>query len=119
VDTLAAPDMRLDEGRQGLISIRLDEAPEGLARDRGEATGSGSMIAGTKLGAATASSRSTFRLRRQVRSCARDTPCRRAVADTKRGPARLSSTIRTFSSSDHRRRRPVSTISRRPKALFV
>jgi hypothetical protein len=40
-------------------------------------------------------------------------PCRRAVAEASRGPDRLSSTMRTFTSSGHRRRRPVSTISRR------
>ena len=37
----------------------------------------------------------------------------RAVADASRGPEKLSSTIRSFSAADHRRRRPVSTISRR------
>lgn len=46
-------------------------------------------------------------------------PCRRAVAETNRGPARLSSTMRAFSSSDQARRRPVSTISMRPKTLCV
>ena len=38
---------------------------------------------------------------------------RRAVAEARRGPEKLSSTIRSLASSDHRRRRPVSTISRR------
>jgi hypothetical protein len=46
-------------------------------------------------------------------------PWRLAVADTRRGPAKLSSTILTFSSSDQRRRRPVATISSRPNALIV
>ena len=40
-------------------------------------------------------------------------PCRRAVADASRGAEKLSSTIRSFSAADQRRRRPVSTISRR------
>ena len=40
-------------------------------------------------------------------------PCRRAVADDSRGAEKLSSTIRSFSAADHRRRRPVSTISSR------
>lgn len=43
----------------------------------------------------------------------RDRPYRRAVAATCRGPLRLSVTIRSFSSSVHRRRRPVSTTSNR------
>lgn len=46
-------------------------------------------------------------------------PWRRAVSDTRRGPLMLSRTIRRFSSSVQRRRRPVSTISSRPKALCV
>src|SRR5260370_40971565 len=40
-------------------------------------------------------------------------PCRGGAAEGSRGPDRLSSTMRTFASSGHRRRRPVSTISRR------
>ena len=40
--------------------------------------------------------------------------CRRAVADTWRGARKLSSTILSFSSSDQRRRRPVSTTLSRP-----
>ena len=40
-------------------------------------------------------------------------PCRCAVADASRGAEKLSPTIRSFSAVDHRRRRPVSTISRR------
>jgi hypothetical protein len=46
-------------------------------------------------------------------------PCRLAVSETSRGPARLSKTILAFSSSDQRPRRPLSTISSRPKALRV
>src|SRR4051812_27067144 len=40
-------------------------------------------------------------------------PCRRAVEETCRDPLRLSATIRSFSSSFQRRRRPVSTTSTR------
>jgi hypothetical protein len=41
-------------------------------------------------------------------------PYRRAVAATWRGDCKLSTTILSFSSSDQRRRRPVSTTSSRP-----
>jgi hypothetical protein len=40
-------------------------------------------------------------------------PYRRAVDETSREPLRLSATIRSFSSTVQRRRRPVSTTSRR------
>src|SRR3954470_20778503 len=50
---------------------------------------------------------------RQANSSWLEIPCRRAVADASRGPEKLSSAIRSFSAADHRRRRPVSTISRR------
>jgi hypothetical protein len=42
-----------------------------------------------------------------------DMPWRRAVDDIARGASKLSLTIRSFSSSDQRRRRPVSTTSSR------
>jgi hypothetical protein len=41
------------------------------------------------------------------------TPYRRAVAATRRGACKLSGTILSFSSSDQRRRRPVSNTSSR------
>src|SRR3954451_16280153 len=50
---------------------------------------------------------------RQPNSSWLEIPCRRAVADPTRQPKKLSSTIRIFSAAAHRRRRPVSTISRR------
>jgi hypothetical protein len=56
---------------------------------------------------------------RQVTSRERDRPYRRAVAATRRGSDMLSKTIRAFSSSDQRRRRPVSTTSSRFNALIV
>jgi hypothetical protein len=56
---------------------------------------------------------------RQVTSRERDRPYRRAVAATRRGSDMLSKTIRAFSSSDQRRRRPVSTTSSRFRALIV
>src|SRR3954452_5519866 len=55
---------------------------------------------------------SRYALRQANRSWL-EIPCRRAVADASRGAEKLSSTIRSFSAADHRRRRPVSTISRR------
>ena len=48
---------------------------------------------------------------RQANSSWSEIPCRRAIADASRGAGKLSSTIRSFSAADHRRRRPVSTIS--------
>jgi len=53
------------------------------------------------------------RSRRHVISNERDMPWRRAVDDIARGVSKLSNTIRSFSSSDQRRRRPVSTTSNR------
>ena len=51
--------------------------------------------------------------RRHRSSNERETPYRRAVAATWRGACKLSRTILSFSSSDQRRRRPVSTTSSR------
>jgi hypothetical protein len=56
---------------------------------------------------------SARKARRHVISNERDMPCRLAVDDIARGVSKLSNTIRSFSSSDQRRRRPVSTISNR------
>jgi hypothetical protein len=53
---------------------------------------------------------SRYALRQANRSWL-EIPCRRAVADASRRAEKLSSTIRSFSAADHRRRRPVSTIS--------
>jgi hypothetical protein len=58
-------------------------------------------------------SRSSRFALREANKSALDIPFRRAVADTTRGAEKLSSTIRSFFSSDQRRRRRVSTISRR------
>jgi len=57
--------------------------------------------------------RSARNERRHCSSCEREMPYRRAVAETWRGACKLSSTILSFSSSDQRRRRPVSTTSSR------
>src|SRR5205814_7095670 len=51
--------------------------------------------------------------RRHRSSNEREMPYRRAVAATRRGVCKLSRTILSFSSSDQRRRRPVSTTSSR------
>lgn len=51
--------------------------------------------------------------RRHVISNEREMPWRLAVNDIARGVSKLSNTIRNFSSSDQRRRRPVSTTSNR------
>ena len=87
------------------ISIRLQPGPVPFSGC------SGTIIAGTNP--ATSPSRPSRYALRQANSSWLEIPCRRAVADASRGPEKLSSTIRSFSASDHRRRRPVSTISRR------
>jgi hypothetical protein len=51
--------------------------------------------------------------RRHVISNDREMPWRLAVDEIARRVSKLSSTIRSFSSSDQRRRRPVSTTSNR------
>jgi transposase InsO family protein len=48
-----------------------------------------------------------------VNNCDGDNPYRRAVAETRRGPSKLSATIRRFSSSVQRRRAPVAITSSR------
>jgi hypothetical protein len=75
------------------------------------------MMAGTNVGVLGDRVGSARNARRHATSCEREILCRRAVADTSRGPARLSSTIFSFSSSLHRRRRRVSTTSTRSNAL--
>src|SRR5579872_757892 len=77
------------------------------------ANGSAITFAGTKSNCDLASFCSVRNSRRQLRSSEREMPYRRAVADPCRGRWRLSSTILSFSSSDQRRRRPVSTTSSR------
>src|SRR3954447_17730842 len=72
---------------------------------------SGTIIAGTNPGMSP-SRPSRYALRQANRSWL-EIPCRRAVANASRGAEKLSSTIPSFSAADHRRRRPVSTISRR------
>ena len=75
------------------------------------AGGSGVIVAGTKL--AIPPSRPSRCNLRHVKTCCREIPCRRAVAEAARGSDKLSATIRSFSSSVQRRRRPVSTTSSR------
>src|SRR5271167_910283 len=72
---------------------------------------SGTITAGTNP--AMSPSRPSRYALRQANSSWLEIPCRRAVADASRGTEKLSSTIRSFSAADHRRRRPVSTISSR------
>ena len=121
--SMAASTMRR-RSRASTISTRPARARSGFVTP-GSATlgGAGVTTIGTKVrvrpGARLAVRGSALNVRRQVRSWEREMPCRRAVAETRRGPARLSSTMRVFSSSDQARRRPFSTISMRPKALCV
>ena len=86
------------------ISIRLQPALLAVS-------GCSTTSAGTNP--ATSPSRPSRYALRQANSSWLEIPCRRAVADASRGPEKLSSTIRSFSASDQRRRRPVSTISSR------
>ena len=72
---------------------------------------SGTITAGTNP--ATSPSRPSRYALRHANSSWLEIRCRRAVADARRGPEKLSSTIRSFSASGQRRRRPVSTISSR------
>lgn len=84
----------------------------------GDATGS---LSATTALTKTASDLVRFAAKalRQVTRRERDRPYRRAVATTRRGSDRLSKTIRAFSSSDQRRRRPVSTTSSRFSASMA
>ena len=102
------------------ISIRRSFECAATLRDgtAGDATGSSSAT--TALTKAVSDLvRFAAKALRQVTSRERDKPYRRAVAATRRGSDRLSKTIRAFSSSDQRRRRPVSTTSSRFSALIV
>ena len=77
-------------------------------------TAAATIIAGTKPAACASGPVGSRRnARRHVTSNERDMPWRLAVEDIARGVCRLSMTIRSFSSSDQRRRRPVSTTSSR------
>src|SRR5262249_31509470 len=49
--------------------------------------------------------------RRHAKSCCGLSPCRRATSDTLASGSKLSNTMRTLSSLDQRRRRPVPVIS--------
>lgn len=90
-----------------------------LAPRRSRGSGAATPASGTTIAGTNPPGTSLAIKRRQVNNSVRDIPWRRAVSDTRRGPLMLSSTIRRFSSSVQRRRRPVSTISSRPKALCV
>jgi hypothetical protein len=85
--------------------------------------GSAITVAGTKpIWPPAASFCSARNDRRHLRSNDRETPYRRAVADTCRGACKVSSTILSYSSSDQRRRRPISTCACRksnPDILVV
>ncbi len=77
------------------------------------AAASDTITAGTNPPTGPSPSRPSRHALRHVCNCQVDIPCRRAVADTCRGPAQLSATIRSFASSVQRRRRPISTTSSR------
>src|SRR5664280_934185 len=93
----------------------------GTAGTVGAAGGSGTTVAGTKP----VRCASTPFVAGQNNLChcinrEREIPYRRAVDEIARGVCKLSSTIRSFSSSDQRRRRPVSTTSSRSiRALYL
>src|SRR6516162_6682455 len=102
------------------ISIRRSVEYSVALRDESAAGGTGPSSATTALTKPGSDfARSAAKAFRHVTSSERDRPYRRAVAATRRGSDRLSKTIRAFSSSDQRRRRPVSTTSSRFSALIV
>jgi len=101
-------------------SIRCSVESAGALRGESAADGTGLSSATTALTKpASDLARFASKSLRQVTSRERDRPYRRAVAATRRGSDMLSKTIRAFSSSDQRRRRPVSTTSSRFNALIV
>ena len=71
------------------------------------------MNAGKNVAAISAAGEAAPICRRHVNNCDGDSPYRRAVAETRRGPSKLSATIRRFSSSVQRRRAPVAITSSR------
>ncbi|CAM5496617.1 hypothetical protein AFEL58S_03547 [Afipia felis] len=71
-----------------------------------------STSTGTNPTASDAPSRPSRNALRQENNSWLEIPCRRAVAEACRGQEWLSSTIRSFASFVHRRRRPVLTTSR-------
>src|SRR5207244_7841985 len=93
-------------------SVSIAPPPAAPARP-GFAPDSATTIGGTKPARWAASFGSGRNDRRHRSSNERETPYRRAVAATWRGACKLSRTILSFSSSDQRRRRPVSTTSSR------
>jgi hypothetical protein len=105
-------DPRIDDDRRPFAMTITMRPLVGAAETVGAV--SATTIAGTKpICCASGSCRSGWNDRRQLSSKERDMPYRRAVAATWRGARKLSSTILSFSSSDQRRRRPVSTTSSR------
>jgi hypothetical protein len=102
-----APVIRIRASAANSISI-IPVGP-GVAPDPG------TILAGTKpVGCSAASVGSARNDCRHRSSNEREMPYRRAVAATWRGACKLSRTILSFSFSDQRRRRPVSTTSSRP-----
>src|SRR5713226_8819551 len=106
-----APVIRIRTPATNSISIAPPLAEPAGA---GAASDPGATIAGTKpICCSAASLRSARNARRHRISHDRDMPYRRAVAEICRGVCKLSRTFLSFSSSDQRRRRPVSTTSSR------
>jgi hypothetical protein len=69
--------------------------------------------AGVNVGAVCEAADAAPTCRRHVNNCDADKPYRRAVAEIRRGPSKLSATIRAFSSSVQRRRAPLEITSSR------
>ena len=110
-----APVTRIRAPFEKSISI-LPESRSGDGDGSGATGWVGSIVivAGTNPACGRAASPCAARnARRHSCSCHREMPWRRAVAATWRGERKLSRTTLSFSSSLQRRRRPVSTISRR------
>ncbi len=95
--------------RPAAVGAGLDSTGEPLSTS----TGSQAMNAGKNVAAVSAAGEADPICRRHVNNCDADSPYRRAVAETRRDPSKLSATIRRFFSSVQRRRAPVAITSSR------
>ncbi|MBB2701530.1 UNVERIFIED_ORG: hypothetical protein GGE63_006079 [Rhizobium esperanzae] len=91
------------------ISIVMSSPNRGREATSQDAAAGGEIVSGTKPVVAELLRRPLRYSRRQRVNNDRDNRYRRAVTEPFRKPCRLSSTIRTFSSSDQSRRRPRSS----------
>ena len=85
------------------IKIRSTASNAGRRLPRFDmASGLDTTTTGTKTGCSVGADRLNAKARRQIGSSEREILCWYAVADTRRGPCRLSSTVWSFLPSDQR-----------------